>query len=660
MSSVLPIDIRDLLHFRGVESVRVELKASWDPERTGPQILKTLCAFGNDLLNLNGGYLVLGVEERAGAAVLPPKGLDPDALDVAQKWIRGNCKRIEPEYQPVQSVEVVDGRTVLVLWAPGSDHRPHQAPNDRGSRGKAYWVRQGSETVEAQGATLDQLLQQAARVPFDDRRNLSARMEDLRESKAREFLHDVGSSLVEEPEALEIFRRMRLSVKVNGYEVPRNAGLLFFSEDPEAWFRGARIEVARFPDGAAGNLIEEHTFRGPLHEQLRACLRHLETATTQHFEKRSDSAVTRGWVSYPQIALREGLVNALYHRSYEDSVEPIKVHLYPDRMEIISYPGPVPALLPEHFLPGAPIPPVPARNRRIGEMLKELKLAEARYTGIAKIQLALRDNGSLPPRFDFDLERTYFRVTLPAHPEFAAIEALRDAAHLRALGNSAGALDRLRHAWEASPSSWLMAVELIRHYGTAGRPSEAQRVFARFGASEPRLGRAQVALELAQVLLDHGRDQDAKTLLDGLPALLAGQELVEAAILERRAGRPRQAHRHFERAGEALFENPKAVHEFGQVKLDLARELWQQRRGGHEEKSRLRLLNEAKELFERVVQMDAPDLRHAWAWFNLGNTLRFLKRPTSEIRKAFERALQLQPDEPRFAQSLKELDRRLT
>jgi ATP-dependent DNA helicase RecG len=56
MSSVLPIHVERLLHNEGIESVRVELKATWDPETTGPQVLETLCAFANDLQHLNGGY----------------------------------------------------------------------------------------------------------------------------------------------------------------------------------------------------------------------------------------------------------------------------------------------------------------------------------------------------------------------------------------------------------------------------------------------------------------------------------------------------------------------------------------------------------------------------------------------------------------------------
>ncbi|VVB88976.1 IstB-like ATP binding protein [uncultured archaeon] len=64
--------------------------------------------------------------------------------------------------------------------------------------------------------------------------------------------------------------------------------------------------------------------------------------------------------------MEEALVNAVYHRSYEIR-EPIKVHLYPDRMEIISYPGPVAGIEMHHLQTGGTVPPVQSRNRRIGE-----------------------------------------------------------------------------------------------------------------------------------------------------------------------------------------------------------------------------------------------------------------------------------------------------
>lgn len=56
------------------------------------------------------------------------------------------------------------------------------------------------------------------------------------------------------------------------------------------------------------------------------------------------------------------------------------------------------------------------RNRRIGEFLKELDLAEGRSTGIPKILRAMDGNGSPQPEFETDEDRTYFLIRLPTHP----------------------------------------------------------------------------------------------------------------------------------------------------------------------------------------------------------------------------------------------------
>ncbi|GAH60050.1 unnamed protein product, partial [marine sediment metagenome] len=42
-------------------------------------------------------------------------------------------------------------------------------------------------------------------------------------------------------------------------------------------------------------------------------------------------------------AVEEALVNAVYHRSYQDD-SPVEVRVFPNRIEILSYPGPVPPL----------------------------------------------------------------------------------------------------------------------------------------------------------------------------------------------------------------------------------------------------------------------------------------------------------------------------
>ena len=67
-------------------------------------------------------------------------------------------------------------------------------------------------------------------------------------------------------------------------------------------------------------------------------------------------------MAYPYVAVEEALVNGVYHRAYDGDPEPLKVYLYPDRMEITSYPGP-PAGLERHDSGGAS--PQPSDRRTL-------------------------------------------------------------------------------------------------------------------------------------------------------------------------------------------------------------------------------------------------------------------------------------------------------
>lgn len=258
-------------------------------------------------------------------------------------------------------------------------------------------------------------LTQPAGWAFDDQPALRLSVYDLRCTLVREFLQSVGSALAAETDDREVYRAMGIVSRIKDHEVPRNAGLLFFSDSPDRIFPGARIDVVQFQDGAGGDVLEERIFRGPLHRQVRDCIGYLRNLVGQFVRKHPDRPEASAWSAYPLAAIEEAVVNAVHHRDYRID-QPVKVYLYPRELVVTSYPGPVPGLKPEDFSPGRRLPQVPARNRRIGELLKELKLAETRSTGIPKIFRAMAANGSPEPRFEFDEGRTYFSVVLPAHP----------------------------------------------------------------------------------------------------------------------------------------------------------------------------------------------------------------------------------------------------
>ncbi len=63
----IPVNIQELLDAGVVESTRIEYREGFNPAA----ILRTICAFANDIDNTGGGYILIGVREEKGRPILP-------------------------------------------------------------------------------------------------------------------------------------------------------------------------------------------------------------------------------------------------------------------------------------------------------------------------------------------------------------------------------------------------------------------------------------------------------------------------------------------------------------------------------------------------------------------------------------------------------------
>ena len=420
----LPTNIETLLTGNVVEWARIEFKTSWMPEAS----LKTICAFANDIDNWGGGYIVLGVKEKNGRPILPVEGIPISQVDEMMKDLLNKCNLIQPRYLPVVAPVEYQGKTLIVIWAPGGDVRPYSSPDTftylKGkavaSKERTYFIRKMASTVKPSQHELNELYSLSNKVPFDDRVNHQAEMTDLNINLIRQYLSAVGSSMVKDLDSRpleKICEDMGICNTMPEYRKPKNVGLMFFSDEPEKFFPYAQIDVVAFPKGLGGDEIDEQTFKGPLDQQLKDALRYISNNYIQRkIIKHPDRAEADHIYNYPYAALEEALANAVYHKAY-DVREPIEVRIEEDKIEIVSYPGPVYSVTREQ-LKDYRVSNRRYRNRRIGEFLKELHLTEGRNTGFKKILDAIKRNGSPLPEFETDKEHSYFISRIFVHPAF--------------------------------------------------------------------------------------------------------------------------------------------------------------------------------------------------------------------------------------------------
>ena len=110
-------------------------------------------------------------------------------------------------------------------------------------------------------------------------------------------------------------------------------------------------------------------------------------------------------MDYPPIAVRELLLNAVMHRSYE-STAPVRFYWYDDRIEIQSPGGLYGMASPENF------PRQTAyRNPVLAEAMATLGYVNRFGRGVFRAQDALRRNGN--PEAKFHFEPSFVLVTIP-------------------------------------------------------------------------------------------------------------------------------------------------------------------------------------------------------------------------------------------------------
>ncbi|MBR0090964.1 MAG: putative DNA binding domain-containing protein [Lachnospiraceae bacterium] len=417
----LPVNVNDLIHQRKVERTRIEYKENWNPE----PIIHTITAFANDFDNMGGGYILIGVAEENGRPRLLLEGLDPDSIDEIQLDLLNKCNFIEPRCIPVIEPYTIDGKDILVLWVPGGEDRPYKCPEKiytrkKGEKSqKSFYIRKGARTLKANVREERELIAMARDIPFDDRINYLADITDMKPALLADYLHTVGSDLYENAlnRSVEaVATDMQLVRGPAEYRKPVNVGLMFFHEQPERYFSYAQIEVVDKPD-PTGIGMTEKTFKGPLDRQLRDALAYIRNYIIKEYvTKVPDSELAVRAFNWPYQAIEEALSNAVYHKSYQIH-EPITVTVTPEKMEILSLPGPDRSITDEH-LADRVLVSRRYRNRRIGDFLKELEIVEGRNTGIPLILSSMQNNGSPLPSFETDEDRIFFITILPIHPVF--------------------------------------------------------------------------------------------------------------------------------------------------------------------------------------------------------------------------------------------------
>lgn len=247
---------------------------------------------------------------------------------------------------------------------------------------------------------------------------------------------------------------------------PRNFAILLFGREPQRFIPGLIGLFSVYPGRDRADVhAERHELAGTVISQARRMNELLDVQSYTAFDK-SDSNSPNA-VKYPKRALNEAMGNALAHRDYE-SLDPTRVTVFEDRIEILS-PGSLPfGIDPEAFVSGGARPRW--RNQALAWFFSRLQLAQAEGQGIPTILRSMQEEGCPPPRFLLD--DVSVTCVLPAHPRHALLRELREIEQDLAVGDLPAAQRAVDDLLAADPHN-IRGLQLFAEIQTALRDGQA-------------------------------------------------------------------------------------------------------------------------------------------------------------------------------------------
>jgi predicted HTH transcriptional regulator len=374
-------------------------------------VLKALVAFANT----SGGVLLLGVEDRTKKV----RGIR-DVLAEEERLANLVSDSISPKLIPNMEVMPWRKTQVLAVEIYPSSSRPHHL-NRLGPK-EGVFVRLGSTNRLADSFLIEEMRRHVQISSFDEQPmpNLNSEAIDFR--AASEYFKPIRK-LTEQG-----LQSIKVTARYQGRIVPTIGGLLLFGVARLKHFPDAWIQAGRFAGHDRRRILDSTDVRshlpGAVEDVITFLRKHMSREAVIGSVKRTDL-----W-TFPIVAIREAIINAIVHADYSQHGSPIRVALYDDRLEIEN-----PGLL----LPGLTIEDIQKsvsklRNRVLGRVFQELGLVEHWGSGIQRMTTACHDRGLDNPRFEEI--GTHFRVTLFAKRRHAPVIDKREQAILSALAAS--------------------------------------------------------------------------------------------------------------------------------------------------------------------------------------------------------------------------------
>lgn len=328
--------------------------------------------------NTSGGTIYIGVrDDNTILGVTINNKLKSQVVDIAR-----NC---DPSIS-INFIEYTDEQVLAVVVDEGND-KPYRCRD-------GFFIRLGPTSQKLKRNEIVALVNQNSHHYFDEMINEQFHYpHDFSSAKLKAYLTQCGIQSNASNEdvllSLDAARKNKQQIQFT------NAGILFFAQNPQQFFRETFITCVKYQNQDRFSIIDQKDFKGSLisqiDESLQFTLRHMNIGHSITTSQSLISAKRQNLYDFPPVALREAIVNAVTHRDYRFDSTHIYIHMFPDHIDMEN-PGGLVANLNIDDLGHRSI----RRNRLIADLLHRAGYIERVGSGFSRMEHALKENNNPP------------------------------------------------------------------------------------------------------------------------------------------------------------------------------------------------------------------------------------------------------------------------
>lgn len=382
---------------RGSELDDVEVKEASGGVPT--RLWESISALAN---RTKGGTLIFGL------SATTFEWIGVKSVDDLQRAVSNACNEMSPPVRPRMTAFTDRQRTVLTVEIPECPREHKPCHNRQSGLPSGAFIRVGDGDRRMTDYEVQRLIAERGQPKEDVKIVKEATIGDLNTGAVNQYFEVLRKRY---PDAkhlrgsvTELSRRFSIIAEdEHGTLRPTLSGLLMFADYPQQFFPSLCITILRYAgprDGASrgdDSIIENQKIEGPIPTMLEDAFsvirRNMRKGTLK------TGLLAEDLWEYPELALREVVVNAVAHRDYGPwaSGTQVQIKMYSDAL-IVQNPGGLFGPVSEETLDEVNVIQA-ARNGFLMSLLERMGIVENRGSGIRTMIAQLARAGLPPPQF---------------------------------------------------------------------------------------------------------------------------------------------------------------------------------------------------------------------------------------------------------------------